>query len=62
MTEWQVMRDRTEAQLRGLIEAAAASAPHEPTTVEGKVGAFYKSFMGEPTRPTNKTEIGCHLL
>jgi len=24
--EWQVMRDRTETQLRGLIEAAAATA------------------------------------
>jgi putative endopeptidase len=45
VTEWDVMRDRTETQLHGLIEAAAASAPHEPTTVEGKVGAFYKSFM-----------------
>ncbi|HMD58251.1 MAG TPA: M13 family metallopeptidase, partial [Steroidobacteraceae bacterium] len=43
--EWQGMRDRTATQLRGLIEAAAASAPHEPTTTEGKVGAFYKSFM-----------------
>jgi putative endopeptidase len=43
--EWQGMRDRTAMQLRGLIEAAAASAPHEPTTIEGKVGAFYKSFM-----------------
>jgi putative endopeptidase len=43
--EYQVMRDRTETQLHGLIEAAAASAPHEPTTIEGKVGAFYKSFM-----------------
>jgi putative endopeptidase len=43
--EWQVMRDRTEAQLHALIEAAAASAVHESTTLEGKVGAFYKSFM-----------------
>jgi putative endopeptidase len=48
MSEYQVMRDRTEAQLRDLIEAAAASAQHEPTTVEGKVGAFYKSFMDAP--------------
>jgi len=45
VTEWQLMRDRTEAQLRDLIQAADASAPHEPATVEGKVGAFYKSFM-----------------
>jgi putative endopeptidase len=46
--EWQVMRDRTEMQLHELIETAAASAPHEPTTLEGKVGAFYKSFMDAP--------------
>jgi putative endopeptidase len=46
--EWQVMRDRTQTQLRGLLETAAASASHEPTTVEGKVGAFYKSFMDVP--------------
>jgi len=43
--EWQVMRDRTEMQLRELIETAAASAAHEPRTIDGKVGAFYKSFM-----------------
>jgi putative endopeptidase len=48
MSEWQVMRDRTEAQLRDLVEAAAASVQHEPTTVAGKVGAFYKSFMDTP--------------
>jgi len=48
MSEMQLMRDRTEAQLRGLIQGAAASAPHEPTTVEGKVGAFYTSFMDVP--------------
>src|SRR5271155_4539444 len=48
MSEREAMRDRTEAQLRALIEAAAAGAPHEPTTVEGKVGAFYKSFMDAP--------------
>jgi putative endopeptidase len=48
ISEKEVMRDRTEAQLRGLIETAAASAGHEPATVEGKVGAFYKSFMDAP--------------
>jgi putative endopeptidase len=48
VSEKEAMRDRTEAQLRALIETAAASAPHEPTTVEGKVGAFYKSFMDAP--------------
>jgi putative endopeptidase len=48
VSEWQIMRDRTEVQLRGLIERAAARAPHVPTTVAGKVGAFYKSFMDVP--------------
>jgi putative endopeptidase len=48
ISEKEAMRDRTEAQLRGLIETAAANALHEPTTVEGKVGAFYKSFMDAP--------------
>jgi putative endopeptidase len=43
--EWRVMRDRTETQLRGLIDTAAARAPRKPSTTEGKVGAFYQSFM-----------------
>jgi putative endopeptidase len=47
MTESQLMRERTEAQLRTIIEQAAASAGHEPTSLEGKVGAFYNSFMDE---------------
>jgi putative endopeptidase len=45
MTEAQGIRDRTEAQLHALMESAAAAASHEPATTEGKVGAFYKSFM-----------------
>ena len=47
MTEGQMMRDRTEAQLRTIIEGAAAQAPHAPDSLEGKVGAFYNSFMNE---------------
>jgi putative endopeptidase len=47
ITESQQMRERTEAQLRTIIEQAAASAGHEPTSLEGKVGAFYNSFMDE---------------
>src|SRR6202050_1078295 len=47
MTEGQVMRERTEAQLRTIIEGAAAQAPHVPDPTEGKVGAFYTSFMNE---------------
>ena len=47
MTEGQMMRDRTEEQLRTIIEGAAAQAPHAPDSLEGKVGAFYNSFMNE---------------
>jgi putative endopeptidase len=39
------MSDLTEARLREILEAAAQRASHEPTTVEGKVGAFYRSFL-----------------
>jgi putative endopeptidase len=45
MTEAQAVRDRTESQLRELIEQAAARSGHEPTSIEGKVGAFFKSYM-----------------
>jgi putative endopeptidase len=45
LTEAQQMRERTEAQLRTIIEQAAAQAGHEPATLAGKVGAFYNSFM-----------------
>ena len=47
MTEAQAVRDRTEAQLRELIESAAAHAGHSPTDLSGKVGAFYRAFMDE---------------
>ena len=47
MSEGQLIRDRTEAQLRAIIEGAAAQAPHAPDSLEGKVGAFYNSFMNE---------------
>jgi len=39
--------DLAEARLHAIMEDAAAKASHEPTTVEGKVGAFYKAFMDE---------------
>jgi len=45
LTEAQQLRERTEAQLRTIIEQAAAQAGHEPATLQGKVGAFYNSFM-----------------
>jgi putative endopeptidase len=41
------MTDKTEQRLHELIEAVAAKAEHEPASTEGKVGAFYKSFMNE---------------
>ena len=41
------MTDRTQARLHDLLEAAAAKAPHRPTDLEGKAGAFYKAFMDE---------------
>ncbi|MBS0376128.1 MAG: M13 family metallopeptidase [Proteobacteria bacterium] len=47
MTTGQVLRDRAEVQLRTLIESAAAHTSHEPTTVEGKVGAYFKAFVDE---------------
>jgi putative endopeptidase len=49
-TEAQRLRDLTEAQLREIIEGAAATAGHEPRALEGKVGAFYKAFMDDPRR------------
>ena len=39
--------DVAEARLHAIMEDSAKAAGHEPTTVEGKVGAFYKSFMDE---------------
>ncbi len=47
LSESQAMRERTEAQLRSILEAAAARAGHEPGSLEGKVGAFYNAFMDE---------------
>ncbi|MGA0602559.1 M13 family metallopeptidase [Caulobacter sp. KR2-114] len=41
------MTDRIEANVHGLLEDAAAHAGDEPSTPEGKVGAFYKAFMDE---------------
>jgi putative endopeptidase len=41
------MTDQIEQRLHDLMEQAAAQAGHEPTTLDGKVGAFYKSFMDE---------------
>jgi putative endopeptidase len=50
MTEVQAVRNRIEAQLRELIESAASRSGHEPKDLEGKVGAFYASFMDQKRR------------
>src|SRR5690348_18191199 len=41
------MTDRTDQQLKALLEEAAANVSEQPTDVKGKVGAFYASFMDE---------------
>jgi putative endopeptidase len=41
------MSDRTEGRLHEMMEQAAAKASHEPSDLEGKIGAFYKAFMDE---------------
>src|ERR1051325_8411292 len=41
------MSDLTEQRLHDLMEETAKKAEPKPTTIEGKVGAFYKSFMDE---------------
>jgi putative endopeptidase len=41
------MTDLTEQRLHDLIEESAKKAEQKPATTEGKVGAFYKSFMDE---------------
>jgi putative endopeptidase len=47
MTAGQQLRDRTEAQVRALLEEAAKEPGHEPASLAGKVGAFYRSFLDE---------------
>src|SRR3954471_4464566 len=41
------MTDLTEQRLHDLMEEAAKKAEPKPATIDGKVGAFYKSFMDE---------------
>jgi putative endopeptidase len=41
------MSDLTEQRLHDLMEESGKKAEPKPATVEGKVGAFYKSFMDE---------------
>jgi putative endopeptidase len=41
------MTDLTEQRLHEIMEDAAKKAERVPTSIEGKVGAFYRSFMDE---------------
>ncbi len=41
------MSDLTEQRLHDLVEEVARKAEPKPVTIDGKVGAFYKSFMDE---------------
>jgi putative endopeptidase len=41
------MSDKVEQRLHDLMEEVAKKAKDKPATTEGKVGAFYKSFMDE---------------
>src|SRR5262245_63872844 len=39
------MTDLTEQRLKDLLEAAGAKSAENPSTLEEKAGAFYRSFM-----------------
>jgi len=39
--------DLIESRLHAIMEQGAAQAGHDPSTLEGKAGGFYKSFMNE---------------
>jgi putative endopeptidase len=41
------MTDLTEQRLHDLIEETAKQVEQKPATIEGKVGAFYRSYMDE---------------
>jgi putative endopeptidase len=43
------MTDRTDQQLKTLLEDAANGVAEQPTDLKGKVGAFYASYMDLPT-------------
>ena len=43
-----LMTDRTEGRLHQLMESAAGAVPAQPSTLEEKIGGFYKAFMDEP--------------
>src|SRR5436189_2592579 len=42
-----IMTDLTEQRLKDLLEAGVGKATDNPSTLEEKAGAFYRSFMDE---------------
>ncbi len=42
-----MMTDAIDQRVREILDAIANKAPHDPKDLEGKVGAFYKSFLNE---------------
>jgi putative endopeptidase len=42
-----IMTDFTEQRLREMLDAGGAKLPENPSTLEEKAGAFYRSFMDE---------------
>src|SRR5262249_36671407 len=42
-----LINNRTQAQLRNIMEEAPQHAGHEPKDLKGKVGTFYRAFMDE---------------
>jgi putative endopeptidase len=58
-----LINDRTEAQLRNIMEEAAHHADHEPKDLAEKVGAFYRAFMDENRiEALGSTPIGSTLM
>jgi putative endopeptidase len=43
------MTDRTDQQLKALLEESSSGVGEQPADLKGKVGAFYASFMDEAT-------------
>ncbi len=42
-----MLRDLSEARVHGILQDAAETAPAHPTDAQGKIGAFYRSFIDE---------------
>jgi putative endopeptidase len=42
---FNILRDLSDSRVHAILEQAAATAPADPATDDGKIGAFYKAFM-----------------